>query len=91
MKLENKFAVVPLTIPLHGDISVALKEIPKVTKTLKSSFGKVYTTYVMTKLAAALFPYFFSQWYVNFSSMAFTMAFSNTPGILKPIAIEGAK
>ena len=31
LKLENKFAAVPLRIPLKGDIKEALKVIPKAT------------------------------------------------------------
>ncbi|CDW71676.1 ws dgat mgat [Stylonychia lemnae] len=91
IKLENKFAVVPLRIPLFDDIKTSLREIPKATSRLRSAFGEVYATYFMTKFATKYFPYFFSQWYVNFSSMAFTMALSNTPGILKPLELSGSK
>jgi len=91
LKLENKFAVVPLRVPLFDDLKISLKEIPKATSKLRSAFGEVYTTYSLTKFATKYFPYFFSQWYVNFSSMAFTLALSNTPGILKPLELNGAK
>eukprot|EP00347_Sterkiella_histriomuscorum_P012286 403369170 len=91
LKLENKFAVVPLKIPLIEDINKSMKEIPKATKKLKTSFRDVYSTYFLTKLATKYFPSFFCQWYVNYTSQAFTMAFSNVPGILKPIYFKGAQ
>ena len=58
VKFENKFTVVPLTIPLHGEIEVALNEIPKITKKLRSGFGKVYAMYACTMFSAAFLPYF---------------------------------
>lgn len=36
-------------------------------------------------------PYFASDWFVRRSTLPYTLAFSNTPGILKPLESEGKK
>lgn len=89
LKLENKFAVVPLRIPLKRHMKDALKAIPVATSKIRKQFGEIYATYVLTKLSVALMPYFISNWYMNFSIMPFTFAFSNTPGILKQTTLNG--
>jgi hypothetical protein len=89
LKLENKFAVVPLTIPLNKDMQASLREIPKATQMIRSKFGQIYATYIATKFTMTLLPYFMTNWYMNFSTLAFTFAFSNVPGLLKPIKTFG--
>ena len=91
VELQNKFAVVPLKLPLDADLHESFKKVSHATYMFKHSFGSVYTTYVMTKFATALLPYFFSQWYVNYSSLAFTLAFTNIPGLIKPVTLHGAQ
>jgi hypothetical protein len=60
LKLENKFAVVPLKIPVVEGVKKALLAIPSATKKLRTAFGEVYTTYFLTKLCTKFLPYFFN-------------------------------
>ena len=83
LKLENKFAVVPLTIQLDNDINMSLEMIPKATQKIRSSFGEVYATFFMSQITLSILPYFLANWFLNLSTLPFTLAFSNTPGLLK--------
>ena len=89
VKLENKFAVVPLRVPLTTDLDEALRIIPHVTSKMKQALGEVYTTYFFTKMSLLFLPYFFTNAYLNFSTKPFALAFSNMPGLLKPVVIHG--
>jgi len=60
VKLENKFAVVPLTVPLYEDMQKSISQISKATAKLRNAFGSVYTTYFLSKIATLFFPYFFT-------------------------------
>ena len=91
VKLENKFAVVPLRIPLTNDINEALNLIPTITSKIKSAIGEVYAAYFFTKLSLVFLPYCFTNMYMDFCIKPFTLAFSNTPGLFKPISIFGKK
>ena len=90
VKLDNKFAGVPLQIPLYNDLNEALKGIPELTSKIKKAFSEVYATYFAMKMALSFLPYFVNNMYLNFSANSFTLAFSNMPGLLKPIAIFGS-
>ena len=48
VKIENKFAVLPLKMPLVSNMSDSYKKISLVTKKLKSSIGYIYTSYFIT-------------------------------------------
>jgi hypothetical protein len=48
VKIENKFAVLPLKLPLVSNMSDSYKKISQVTKKLKSSIGYIYTSYFIT-------------------------------------------
>ena len=89
VKLENKFAVVPLDIPLRRDMDEALKVIPKATWKLRSAFGEVFAIYVLSKISMTFLPYFLTNNFLNSSTKPFTLAFSNTPGFLKPVHAIG--
>jgi WS/DGAT C-terminal domain len=91
VKFENKFAPMPMTIPLVRDLSQSLVETHKVTSRLRSKFGEVYATYAMTYYSAMFFPHYLMNFITSFSTKPYTMAFSNTPGLLKPILFEGRK
>ena len=49
VKLENKFASLPLAIPLAETMKDAYGPIGKVTKELKSKFGYIYAGYALTQ------------------------------------------
>ena len=63
--MENKFAPIPMTIPLISDIEVSVKQIHKVTSALKNAFGEVYSTYATSFYTGLLSPYFLSNWFIN--------------------------
>lgn len=90
LKLENKFAGVPLTIPLHSDLNVSLQEIPKATAKIRNAFDVVYATYIATKMSVLLCPYWVTQRYFNNLMFPYTFAFSNTPGLLKDVKSFGS-
>lgn len=47
--------------------------------------------YAMTYYFSMFTPYMVLNWFLMKSTEAYTMAFSNTPGMLKPIEFEGRK
>jgi len=89
--LENKFAPLPLTIPLDSDIERSLSEVYKVTSKLRSSFGDVYATYAATFYIGMFAPYKVMEKFSEYSTRPFTLAFSNLPGLIKPIYLDGRK
>lgn len=91
MKFENKFAPISLTIPLESDITKSLQKVPEVTKTLRTKFFEIYATYAMSYYTSMFLPYFFQNWIIKKSTLPYTLAFSNTPGLLKPIYAEENK
>jgi hypothetical protein len=91
LRLENKFAVVPLEIPLHADLQTSMKAIPLATAKIRRAFNLVYATYVATKFTLNVLPYFVANAYLNMSTLPFTLAFSNVPGLLKPVTVFGQK
>lgn len=58
---------------------------------MRNRFGDVYATYAMTYYLTMFMPYYFLNWSTFYSTKPYTMAFSNTPGLLKPLDIEGKK
>jgi hypothetical protein len=82
---------VPITIPLEKDIKQSIEKVGKVTSGLRSKLAEVYATYALTYLSAMLLPYYLLNWTTFFSTRPFTMAFSNTPGILKQLTFNGRK
>ncbi|CDW90218.1 diacylglycerol o-acyltransferase [Stylonychia lemnae] len=91
LKFENKFAPVPLVIPLDSDITKSIPKVIKVTSSLRNSFAEIYATYAMSFYTSMLVPYFISDWFIGQSTKPYTMAFSNTPGLLKPLVSDGKK
>lgn len=91
VKFENKFAPCPLVIPLDNDIKKSLQKIPKATAFLKKSFVDVYVTYAMTYYWGMFMPYYVLDYTTAMASLPYTLAFSNTPGLLKPIILDGDK
>jgi hypothetical protein len=89
IKMENKFSVVPIDLPLAKDLTEASKLVTKATAKLRNAFREVYATYASSYYAGMFSPYFLSNWFLLKSSLPFTLAFSNAPGLLKPITIGG--
>ena len=91
VKLENKFAPYPLTIPLLRDPHEALVHVSKKTATLRTGFTKVYASYMCGFICGALLPRFICKLIVNQGTLPPTIAFSNLPGPLKTIFHKGTE
>ena len=91
VKFENKFAPFPMTIPLETDLDRSLVEVHKVTSRLRNGYGDVYATYAATWYASMFVPKWLMLWFSEFSTKPYTLAFSNLPGLLKPIIFDGRK
>ena len=65
--------------------SVAMTNVKKLTRAMKKSFTKTYATYAMTLLIGYFSPAFLAKITGDTLTLPFTLTFSNTPGILKPI------
>ena len=48
VKAENKFACIPMVIPLVSNMQDAYQPISKATKKLKNAFSKIYAVYAGT-------------------------------------------
>lgn len=91
IKLENKFAAIPITVPLSSSMDEAYVKIKKATKSLKNSMAIIYTTYAITSWSNKLLPRFFVQQTANETIDKFTIALSNVPGIVKIPTYEDKK
>jgi len=80
-----------MTIPHESDIERSIAEIFKVTSKLRNSFGDVYATYAATFYMGMFAPYKLMELFSVYSTRPFTLAFSNLPGLLKPIELDGRK
>lgn len=89
VKFENKFAPVPLVVPLSDTLEESFRAVPKVTRLLREHFIDIYCTYACTYYFTMFAPYFVLDWFLMQSTKPYTLAFSNTPGLLKPILVEG--
>ena len=58
---------------------------------MRNSFGDVYATYAATFYIGMFAPYKVMEMFSEYSTRPFTLAFSNLPGLLKPINIDGRK
>jgi hypothetical protein len=89
--IENKLAFVDFNIPLSDSIADSISQTPYATKKLRTAYGMVYATYFSASLALNFLPYYVINQFLNQSTRAFTLAFSNTPGVLKSITMKGSK
>jgi len=84
VKLENKFAAIPLRIPIFKSMTEAYSNIKKTSSALRNTMSLFYGVYALSFWSTLLFP----RWLVTNQliqiSGKFTMAFSNTPGPIKP-------
>ena len=83
VKLENKFAAIPVTLPLVKDMESAVPQIKAATKHLKGGISYIYAIYAIQTLANIFLPRFIPKMQTEQISEKFTIAFSNTPGPIK--------
>lgn len=91
LKLENKFAPVAVVIPLKADLKESLSEVPKETSQIKKKFSQVYAMYSLSYFSAMFCPAFLNSIILDSGSLPYTLAFSNVPGLLKPVPFNGSK
>ena len=91
VKVENCFSAVPMELPLCTKMSDSYKAIQQVTKKIKSTFAYVYASYALTYWTTMFAPRFFPRIFMHTASMKFSLAFSNTPGPIKPLKITNPK
>ncbi len=80
-----------MTIPLESDINRSLVEVQKVTSRLRNAFGEVYAAYAAAWFSGMFVPKWLLFLFSIFSTKPYTLAFSNLPGLLKPIVFDGRK
>lgn len=80
-----------MTIPLESDINRSLVEVHKVTSRLRNGFGEVYAAYAAAWYSGMFSPNWLLSLFSIFSTKPYTLAFSNLPGLLKPIVFDGRK
>lgn len=83
VKLENKFAPIPMTIPLETEPDKTIPKIKKVTKKMKSDFAVTYCMYLFARITGKLLPHAVNNFIQNEGSKSYTIGFSNSPGFLK--------
>ena len=80
---ENKFAALPLKVPLMSTMEEAYKSISKVTKQIKANFGYIYAAYAFTLYGTLFGARQIPRLFLHKASMKFTCSFSNVAGPLK--------
>lgn len=85
VKLENKFTAISIKMPLCPDMEGAYSQVVKMTRELKKMFVLTYTQYILTYLSQLVTPNFLSGLLLDDLSSKYTLAFSNTPGAMKPL------
>ena len=90
VELENKFAPIPIKVPLETSCADALKNSARVSRDMKKSGAKMYAAYAFTIMMGQMLPTFALKLAAEIVSDPYTMAFSNTPGILKKIHYKDA-
>lgn len=77
-----------MKIPIIKDSNKALSEITSMTKKMKSLFLDVYAVYAIGFYSSLFLPYIGNNWFIDNSTLPYTLAFSNTPGLIKPLTLE---
>jgi hypothetical protein len=62
-----------------------LIQIKKKTSEMKKTMPQIYFMYLLGVITALLTPDFINKPIMNYLTQPFTLAFSNTPGLLKPM------
>jgi hypothetical protein len=85
LKMENQFTFIQADMPLCEDMKQGLTDVVKLTKELKSKFIITYAQFLTTYLSQFLVPRCISAFVVDQVTRRYTLAFSNTPGAIKPL------
>ena len=85
VRLENKFAPMPVKIPLELDLEEALKKMKPVSGKMRKDFKVTYATYVLAMLMGYLTPAWLAKIGGDSLSKPLTLSFSNIPGVLRPL------
>jgi len=88
VKLENKFAAIPMTLPLISKMKDSYDPISKITKRMKNIIGYIYTSYAVAYLSSMFTSRFLVTQAIYGATMKLTIAISNVPGPLKPFIYE---
>lgn len=88
VKMENKFCALPVILPLEKTMEKAYPVIQSSLKFIKSSFPTIFALYALSKYIPSFIPKHLQYLFIHFQSEPYTLAFSNTPGPIKPIQFK---
>lgn len=91
IRIENKFAALPIKMPLINNMKDSYKRIQKVTAQIKKQASLIYCSYAVSFYGTILLPRIFPRLFVHSATMKFTCALSNTPGPIKKFQYIDAK
>ena len=83
VRIENRFSIMPLRIPLFGNMKESYKVMKKLSSSLKNLYGFVYGVYAVSFWTSQLFPRYVNKTAVDNLCTKFTISFSNIAGLLK--------
>lgn len=89
--MENKFAPMPLKVDLVEDHKEALTRAKRVSRDMKKNYAKVYAIYFLSLVTSYILPLFILKICAEKMTKPFTMAFSNTPGVLRHVKYKEVK
>ena len=85
---ENKFAALPVKLPIIANMKDSYKPTSKITKKLKGNIGYIYAAYAVTYLINIFGCRFIPRFFLHKASMKFTLSISNTPGPVKSFIFD---
>jgi hypothetical protein len=89
VKLENKFAAIPVMLPLFENMPEAYKTIQNLMKKrVKDNYLAVYASYASAFYSNMILPRTISRRVVDEVTPKFLLAFSNVAGPIKPLYYE---
>lgn len=89
VKMENKFAAIPLKIPLVDNMEKSYKPISKLMKkNVKENYLAVYASYASAFYSNMILPRAFTSMVVDKVTSKFLLGFSNVAGPIKPLYYE---
>ena len=89
VKLENKFAGIPIKLPLFNSMKEGYKSISKLMKKYtKDNYLGIYASYAMTFYGQMILPRAFSEKIIDTVSPKFLLGITNIPGPIKPMVYE---
>ena len=91
VRMENKFAPMPLKVDLVEDHREALTRAKRVSRDMKKNYAKVYAIYFLSLVTSYILPLFILKICGEKMTKPFTMAFSNTPGVLRHVKYKEVK